>query len=460
MADERITDLTLVSSVPSTARFEFADPSNTSDPISGSASGANLQIGRDDLAAAVLAGYAGSASIVTVGTIAAGVWSGTAVGPAAGGTGLSALPSANQVLGVNAGASAFEGKTLTAGSGITITPAPGVLTIAATGGGGGGGTVTSVGLVVPTWLAVTGSPVTTSGNLTVAAAAGQTANRVLATPDGSAGAVSLRALSAADLPVMVASGASHAAGIAPDPGASAGSTKFLREDATWAVPAGGGGGYATVQDEGSALTQRAILNFTGPNVTAVDNSGSNRTDVTIGSRTPILAVTVPNASKVTGVTPTSLLAGVTYLGSRDIPANRLIAGSCLMMQFYGELDCAISESLTISVKLGATTILTGTTGTASAPVTGRQWMFDRMLFGVRTGGASGTGGAMGVITVANTALNTTFFCYLSGPGGGAASTGVTLDMTGVLTLDIVANFLSGSASNGIRILGGAVWIDG
>lgn len=41
--------------------------------------------------------------------------------------------------------------------------------------------------------------------------------------------------------VMVASGASHAAGLAPDPGAVAGTTKFLREDATWQVPAGGGG---------------------------------------------------------------------------------------------------------------------------------------------------------------------------------------------------------------------------
>ena len=44
-----------------------------------------------------------------------------------------------------------------------------------------------------------------------------------------------------------ASGASHAAGIAPDPGATAGTTRFLREDATWATPAGGGvpGGSTT-----------------------------------------------------------------------------------------------------------------------------------------------------------------------------------------------------------------------
>jgi hypothetical protein len=45
--------------------------------------------------------------------------------------------------------------------------------------------------------------------------------------------------------VFVASGASHAAGAVPDPGVTAGTTKFLREDSTWSVPAGGGGGVIT-----------------------------------------------------------------------------------------------------------------------------------------------------------------------------------------------------------------------
>jgi hypothetical protein len=45
-------------------------------------------------------------------------------------------------------------------------------------------------------------------------------------------------------PTCVASGADHAAGMVPDPGASAGTTKFLREDCTWQVPAGGGGGVS------------------------------------------------------------------------------------------------------------------------------------------------------------------------------------------------------------------------
>lgn len=48
----------------------------------------------------------------------------------------------------------------------------------------------------------------------------------------------------------------------------------------WAA-ASGGGGYATIQDEGSALTARATLNLIGPTVAAADNSGSSRTDVTL-----------------------------------------------------------------------------------------------------------------------------------------------------------------------------------
>ena len=46
----------------------------------------------------------------------------------------------------------------------------------------------------------------------------------------------------ADLPVFGASGVSHSKGAVPDPGATAGSTRYLREDGTWVVPAGGGSG--------------------------------------------------------------------------------------------------------------------------------------------------------------------------------------------------------------------------
>jgi hypothetical protein len=73
------------------------------------------------------------------------------------------------------------------------------------------GSVTSVSMTVPSWLAIAGSPITSSGTLAVAAATGQTANRVLATPDGSTGAVGLRALASADIPANAANTSGNAA---------------------------------------------------------------------------------------------------------------------------------------------------------------------------------------------------------------------------------------------------------
>lgn len=107
--------------------------------------------------------------------------------------------------------------TLTAGAGVSVTNAAGSITIANTGvtsivagtgisisGGTGAVTVnntgvTSVALALPSFLTVSGSPVTTTGTLT-ATLASQTANTVFAAPNGSAGAPAFRALVAADLP--------------------------------------------------------------------------------------------------------------------------------------------------------------------------------------------------------------------------------------------------------------------
>ena len=61
------------------------------------------------------------------------------------------------------------------------------------------GTVTSVALSLPSIFSVSGSPVTGSGTLT-GSLANQTANKVLASPNGSTGAPTFRALVVADIP--------------------------------------------------------------------------------------------------------------------------------------------------------------------------------------------------------------------------------------------------------------------
>lgn len=68
--------------------------------------------------------------------------------------------------------------------------------------GTGGGTVNSVALSAPSVFGVSGSPVTTTGTLTLSFATGQTSNSILATPDGTTGALSLRTIVNGDLPTV------------------------------------------------------------------------------------------------------------------------------------------------------------------------------------------------------------------------------------------------------------------
>ncbi|HEU0156170.1 MAG TPA: hypothetical protein VFQ82_08870 [Stellaceae bacterium] len=67
------------------------------------------------------------------------------------------------------------------------------------GGAAGSGTVTSVGLTAPSWLTVTGSPVTAAGALAIGSAM-QPANLFLASPNGSSGVMAPRAITGSDLP--------------------------------------------------------------------------------------------------------------------------------------------------------------------------------------------------------------------------------------------------------------------
>lgn len=75
----------------------------------------------------------------------------------------------------------------------------------------GVGSVSSVGLSAPSGFTVTSSPITSTGTLALSYATGQTANRFLATPNGTTGALSLRAIVPGDF-VTGAVSASKCAG--------------------------------------------------------------------------------------------------------------------------------------------------------------------------------------------------------------------------------------------------------
>lgn len=129
----------------------------------------------------------------------------------------------------------------------------------------GGGTVTSVGLVLPGIFTVTGSPVSTTGNLTGSLAT-EAANSFFAGPtSGGAVAPTFRALVLGDFPPIGNNSVlGNVSGISAAPSAlssaqltalcntftsllpgcvpasGGGASNFLRADGTWTTPAGGG----------------------------------------------------------------------------------------------------------------------------------------------------------------------------------------------------------------------------
>ena len=133
-------------------------------------------------------------------------------------------------------------------------------------------------------------------------------------------------IGAAYLPLFGPSGTAHAPGIVPDPGAIAGSTRFLREDGTWVAPGGGSGtvtsvtGTAPVVSSGGtspAISMPAATASTDGYLAHTDWNAFNGKQAALGF-TPAHSGANSDITSLTGLTtPLSAAQGGTGTATAD-----------------------------------------------------------------------------------------------------------------------------------------------
>ena len=248
--------------------------------------------------------------------------------------------------------------------------APSAISSGGTGTGGGTGTVTSVGLSAPAFLTVSGSPVTTSGTLTLSYSG-------LALPVVNGGTGTTTSTGTTNL--VLSNGPTllnaNMTGATSFPGSSAidtfgnltlggtaTATRFISTIATGTAP-------FTV----TSTTQVANLNAaTAGNASTVTTNANLTGPITsVGNATAIASQTGTGSTFVMNTAPT--IATLTLTGVTSFPGSSSIDGSGNAL-FGGTLGVTGTSTLTGNVGIGMTAVrkldITGTFGATGAAVFG------------------------------------------------------------------------------------------
>ncbi|CAN5950541.1 unnamed protein product [Sphagnum jensenii] len=211
-----------------------------------------------------------------------------------------------------------------------------------------------------------------------------TANRTLSFPDANV-----------YLGVFGASGSSHSTGTVPDPGATAGTTHYLREDGTWQVPSGGAvtsvfgrtgavvaasGDYTAAQVGAdtvgaAAAVQTAVQGAIQQNayIYATDTGAANAYAVALSPVPTVIAgsnVLVKVANTSTGASTLAVNGTVTAIrkktsaGIAAIAAGDLVAGQVYRFDFDGTYWQTSGSAAQTSAQI-ATALNGGTAPTAA-----------------------------------------------------------------------------------------------
>lgn len=374
--------------------------------------------------------------ITTSGTLAFSL-SGTALPVANGGTGQTTYTDGQLLIGNSTG-NTLTKTTLTAGSGISITNGAGAITITSTAGGG---TVTSVAASGgTTGLSFTGSPITTTGTLTLAG--------TLAIASGGTGATSA---SGARLTLLAA-------------GSGANSDITSLTGLTTALTIGQGGtGVATTPTNGQLLigngTNYSVATITAGSGVSVTNSAGGITIAATGS-----GGTVTSVSGSGGTTGLTLAGGpITGTGTLTIAGTLAVAnggtgattagGALTSLGAYAATNPSGFTSNTGTVTSASVASANGFAGTVATATTTPAITLTTTITGVLKGNGTaisaataGTdyvapGGALGAPS-SGTLTNCTFPTLNQSTTGSAA----TLTTARTFTIGATGKTFNGSAN--------------
>jgi hypothetical protein len=259
------------------------------------------------------------------------------------------------------GAKTFSGTVALGSSATATTPTTGDNTtkVATTAfvqsalSGSGLGTVTSVALTAPSFISVSGSPITSAGTIALSLAS-QTANQVFAAPNGSNGTPTFRSLVAADIPSLTSTYLGLSTG-----GTVSGNTSFT--------------GTVSLGSSATATTPPTIDSTTKVATTAWVNAQGYLTSAvsSVGLSLPSI-FTVTGSPVTTSGTLTGSLASQTANhvfaapnGSNGTPTFRtLVAADIPSLPYLSTSGGTVSGNLTLTGDLtvnGTTTTINSTT---------------------------------------------------------------------------------------------------
>lgn len=214
------------------------------------------------------------------------------------------------------------------------------------------GTVTSVGLSAPTVFSVTATPITSSGTLGLAWTTGQTANQVLASPNGTTGPIALRSLVAGDIPALPYSSSTLANGNI-FVGNGANTATSVTPNGDWTIS---NTGTATLKNTGTSGTYGTATSF--PNITT--DAQGRVTAVTVRTVTPTPTPSTPIAYDASSnVSGNNFIGGITTF-STAATTTTLTVTSGQEQSFFGTSSQTILLPVTSTLNRGHFFIINNT----------------------------------------------------------------------------------------------------